>query len=274
MDYYKFNFRTGVSDNEVLIALLSVFPFDTFVEHESGFEGYIPENLFDNSIEADIEVLTLNHQVAFTKEFIKSENWNETWESNFHPIIVDDFCGIRAEFHSNLVGVEHELVITPKMAFGTGHHETTFMVIQLMRGINFNGQSILDYGCGTGVLAILASKMGGAKIDAIDIEQAAWQNTIENCETNGIENVNSYKGELSILKDRTYGIVLANINRNVILESLETLSDILIPSGLFVISGILKTDHDLVFEAVKKNGFEHLKTIEKNKWLAMQWKRK
>ena len=269
MDYYKFDFTTGVADNEILIALLSPLPFDTFVEHEKGFTGYLPAKDFSESVEKEIDSLKVIRSFFYEKSYIAGENWNKAWESNFHPILINNFCGIRADFHPPFEAVDHELIITPKMAFGTGHHETTFMVIELMRTIGFSGHKVLDYGCGTGVLAILASKLGAKAVDAIDIEEAAWQNTLENCETNGVQNVIAYKGELPLIGDQSYGIVLANINRNVILDSLNPLSKCILPAGHLIISGILKSDRDQVMEALAANGFECLKSVEKNNWAAM-----
>ncbi len=270
MDYFKYEIKTGSTDKEVLIALLSAEPFDTFVENENGFDAYLPVAYFENGIDENLELLQKRFDFSNKKEFIASQNWNKEWESNFNPIRVEDFCGLRAHFHPQMIDVEHEIVITPKMAFGTGHHETTFMVIQLMRDINFAEKKVLDFGCGTGILAILASKLGAKAIDAIDIEQASWENTLENCETNAVKNVNAYKGELGMVDGNSYGIVLANINRNVILDSLVSLSTIIDLGGTLVISGILKNDEMTIQTALAANGFMVNKIIEKNNWLAMQ----
>ena len=270
MDYYKYKFSTEVVENEALMAMVSLLPFDTFVEKETGFDAFLPAADFDESIEKDLATLQNNFKFEFEKEFIKGQNWNQVWESKFQPIQVQDFCGIRAGFHEPMKGVVHELIITPKMAFGTGHHETTFMMIQLMRELTFKNQRVFDYGCGTGVLAILASKLGADSIDAIDIEETAWQNTIENSVTNNVTNVNAYKGQIDLVKGKQYGIVLANINRNVILDSLDSLSNKLSQGGTILFSGILKSDRELMLNALNKHGFECNKLIEKNKWIAMQ----
>ena len=270
MDYFKYDIKTGSSENEVLIALLSEEPFDTFVENKNGFDAFLPVKSFEDHIDKKLDSLQERFGFSSKKEFIPAQNWNKKWESNFHPIEVGSFCGIRADFHAPLENVEHEIVITPKMAFGTGHHETTYMVIQLMKSIDFSQKSVLDFGCGTGVLAILASKLGAASTDAVDIEFASWENTLENCETNDIKNVNAYQGGLGMVTNSSYGIVLANINRNVILDSLASLSTIIKPGGILVLSGILKKDQAIMQNAITENGFLIKKIIEKNKWLAMQ----
>ena len=270
MDYYKYEFQTDITNNEVMIALLSTLPFDTFVESETGFEAFIPSVDINASTEEEIHELLPNFIFSLEKEFIKGENWNEVWETNFHPIQVDDFCGIRAHFHEPLKNVEHELIITPKMAFGTGHHETTHMVIQMMKDIDFKSQKVFDYGCGTGVLAIVASRLGAKSVDAIDIEEASWLSTMENCETNMVKNVNAFQGMLDVVQNRSYGIVLANINRNVILDSLATLSRMVEENGTVVFSGILKSDEAILKNALNEHGFTCTKTFERNKWIALQ----
>ncbi len=270
MHYFKYDFQTSTSDNDVLIAFLSQEPFDTFVENENGFAAYLPEKAYFKELEDNLTQLQQRFNFSFTKEYIQSQNWNKAWEANFNPIQVDDFCGIRADFHPPMKEVEHELIITPKMAFGTGHHETTYLVIQLMKEINFKKKSVLDFGCGTGVLAILASRLGAANIDAIDIEEPSWQNTMENCETNGVSNVNAYKAELGLISENNYDIVLANINRNVILSSLATLSTMMPTEGVLVLSGILKEDGVKLQTALKEQKFSISKIVEKNNWLAMQ----
>lgn len=269
MDYFKYQISTDTLNNEVLIALMSVYPFDTFVENVNGFEAYIPYSLEQEEITNFLSDLQGRFEFSFIKEFIKGENWNEEWEKNFNPIQVEDFCGIRAAFHQPIKGVEHELIITPKMAFGTGHHETTYMVIQMMRELDFQGKMVFDYGCGTGVLAILASKLGAVAIDAIDIEEASYQNTIENCETNNVDNVHAIQGTINLVEHRSYGIVLANINRNVILDSLDPLLLIMETGGNVVFSGFIRDDEQLMKRELAAKGFVVQKTLTKNNWLAM-----
>ncbi len=269
MDYFKYQVTTDPANNEVLIALMSLQPFDTFVENETGFEAFLPKPSESADIERFMQELQTRFDFKFSKHFIKGQNWNEVWESNFNPIQVGGFCGLRAGFHPPMAGVEHELIITPKMAFGTGHHETTFMMIQLMQEIDFKGRSVLDYGCGTGVLAILASKLGAASIDAVDIEQASYQNTLENCVTNKVANVNAFQGTLNTVDGTGYGIVLANINRNVILDSLKPLSHLISKGGTAVFSGFVKEDQGRMQKALAENGFAVRKTLTKNNWMGV-----
>ena len=270
MDYYRFNFKVQEAHSELLIALLSVLPFDVFQEIENGLEAYMPVKLYSQTIPEQIDAIRDRINFEYKRDLIVAENWNKEWETNFHPVRVGNFCALRADFHEPIPGVRYELVITPKMAFGTGHHETTYMMIQLMENLKFKGEVVLDYGCGTGVLAILASKLGASEIDAVDIETEAFQNTIENCETNEVSNVNASHGTLSDVSGNGYGIVLANINRNVILDSLPALSQKIKSRGILVISGFVDADEERMKNALQAAGFRHENTLHRNNWLAMQ----
>ena len=198
------------------------------------------------------------------------------WESNFEPIQIDDFVAVRADFHPPTVdekgnqSVQFDLVINPKMAFGTGHHETTYMMMQLMRDINFEGKKVLDYGCGTGILAILASKLKAEYLEAVDIEAASFENTVENCKINEVQNVKAFEGTLEVIDASDFDIILANINRNVILDSLFSLKNKLNTEGVLLISGFLKEDETVMKEAVIKNGFKIINTIQRGNWLCMR----
>ncbi len=270
MDYHQYSIATDPAQNEVLIALLSHLPFDTFEETDTGFNAFLPDKGDETDVETELLALQKRFNFQFEKTHIPGQNWNEIWETNFHPVIVGSFCGIRADFHEPLVGMEHELVINPKMAFGTGHHETTFSVIELMQGIHFAEKNVLDYGCGTGVLAILASRLGAAQIEAVDIEVESYRNTVENSEVNGAENVAAFHGILGDVPGQDFDIILANINRNVILDSLGPLSQLLKPGGLLVVSGFVLDDEALMSAALQLHGFTILETRRKNNWLAMK----
>lgn len=270
MDYFKFEFQTASQNSEMLIALLGELPFEAFQENEQGFDAYVPTQKFDNSIEARITELNDLFDFSYQKTTMKYQNWNAVWESNFQPIVVNDFCGIRADFHEPLSQVQHEILINPKMAFGTGHHETTWMMMSMMEDIDFREKIVFDYGCGTGILAILASMLQAKKIDALDIELPSYENTLENTRINHIENVEAIHGTLQKTEHLTYDIILANINRHVILESLLTLNNMLPKQGILLISGILTSDEKLVQDAAEANGFQHRETIRKNNWICMK----
>jgi ribosomal protein L11 methyltransferase len=270
MDYHQYSIATDPSQNDVLIALLSHLPFDTFEETADGFNAFLPEGNDEKEVEAELVELQGRFDFQFEKTHIPGQNWNEIWESNFHPVIVGSFCGIRADFHEPLKGMEHELVINPKMAFGTGHHETTFSVIEIMEGIHFEGKTVLDYGCGTGVLAILASRLGATSLQAVDIEIESYRNTVENSAANGAENVEAFHGILSDISGKDFDIILANINRNVILDSLSPLSMLLKPGGTLVVSGFVLDDEQLMLDSLQNHGFSIQAVKRKNNWLAMK----
>lgn len=268
MNYYSYQVKTEEGLREILLALFSVHPFDTFEENEEGFIAYIPEK--DKTEALEEAIISLQEKFSFSYEptFIPYKNWNAEWEANFQPILVDDFCGIRASFHDPLA-VTHEIIINPEMAFGTGHHETTFMMVQMMRGLDFSDKKILDYGTGTGILAFLAERLGASAIDAVDIEEPAYHNTVQNAAINHCTKVNAIHGILTDVPSGEYEIILANINRNVILDSLAALNEKLPNKGLLMISGFLLQDEDLLLEHLAKNKFEAVKTLHKGKWVCM-----
>ncbi|MBI1223963.1 MAG: 50S ribosomal protein L11 methyltransferase [Bacteroidetes bacterium] len=270
MDYHQYSITTDPSQNDVLIALISHLPFDTFEETETGFNAFLPQGHDENEVEAALAELQERFNFQLEKSFIPGQNWNEIWESNFHPVIVGNFCGIRADFHAPLEGMEHELVINPKMAFGTGHHETTFSVIEIMQGIQFEGKNVLDYGCGTGVLAILASRLGANSVQAVDIEIESYRNTLENSQNNGAGNVETFHGILTDVPGADFDIILANINRNVILDSLSPLFKLLKPGGQLVVSGFVLDDEQLMLDSLENQGFTIQAIKRKNNWLAMK----
>jgi ribosomal protein L11 methyltransferase len=255
---------------EILIALLSDLPFDTFEETSTGLKAFMPEHDWNAEVEEQLADISQMFEFKYQTIHIPYQNWNAVWESNFQPIKVDDFVGLRADFHPPTEGVEFDLVINPKMAFGTGHHETTYMVMQLMRDLDFTGRKVMDYGCGTGILAILASKLKATHIEAVDIEVASFDNTIENCTINGVNNVQPFCGTLDAIPSTDFDIILANINRNVILYSLSDLKNRLNKGGTLLISGFLKQDENILLDATKKEGFTHLETKHRGNWLSMK----
>lgn len=270
MDYYQYNIAAPPETAELLPALLAEAAFDTFEETPEGVAAYMPADAKEEKM-AEALLKTLQLQFAFTweKHFIPGQNWNELWESNFQPVVVGDFCAIRADFHAPIAGVRHELVINPKMAFGTGHHETTWQCIAAMEHLPLAGKHLLDYGCGTGILAILAARLGAATVEAIDIEEESYRNTLENAALNHAPEVIARCGILKDVQGKDFDGILANINRNVILESLPTLAHLLRPGGWLLISGILEQDTATVTEAAVAAGFSTQRHTQRGNWVCI-----
>ncbi len=291
MNYYSFEItppQYNEEENDVLTAILSDLPFDTFEDTGTSLKAYISEENCTPDFENELLDLSKEWDFTLIKTFIPYQNWNVLWESNFQPIQVGNFVAVRADFHpptpsynsETQEGVVFDLVINPKMAFGTGHHETTYMMMQLMQYLPFEGTKVLDYGCGTGVLAILASKLRATEIEAVDIEVASFDNTIENCIINNVDNVKAFHGTLQTIEADNFDVILANINRNVILESLSSLKNKLqtvrkdkVGEGILLISGFLKEDEAIMREAVIKNDFTIDTTIQRGNWLCMHLKK-
>ena len=274
MNYYKYTISNNTDLNEIIIALLGEAPFDTFEETEDGICAYLPASE-GNEEEAEALLAELSEQFAMQveKEFIEGQNWNEIWESNFHPVVVNDFCAIRADFHDPIPGVKHELVINPKMAFGTGHHETTWMCLSALETLPLAGTKLLDYGCGTGILAIMASRLGAAEIEAVDIESESYLNTLENSRLNGVENVVARLGDITAVEGSDFDGILANINRHIILASLAQLAALTRPGGWLLVSGILLQDEEIVVTAATEVGFRQVEIWKRGNWLCIYFVR-
>jgi len=270
MNYLKYTFVASENLKDELIAIIGSYPFDTFEDTESGFSAYIPEKEMTKEIDTAVQLLAISYEVTFEKELIVGQNWNEVWESNFQPIIIDDFCAIRADFHPNYPDFPIELTIAPKMAFGTGHHETTYMMIQGMRSLDFKDKYVLDYGCGTGILAMVASKLGAKLIDAVDHEYPAYENTIEHYEINHIKNIHAIFGTLEDVERTNYQLILANINRNVILENLDLLMQKVRYGTTILFSGFLVEDEKIMTNAFVAKELVVQKINQRGKWLCIQ----
>jgi ribosomal protein L11 methyltransferase len=237
---------------EILIAQLSQLGFDSFQENNDGISAYIDSTILSSVNVEDIQILnSIEFNISFEFYNVKKQNWNIKWESNFEPIYVDKTCCVRAPFHKKS-NYKYDLVIEPKMSFGTGHHETTSMMISFILANSFSNSSVCDIGSGTGVLAILAEKRGASKIDAIDIDNWCYLNSIENIDRNNSENINVYEGEVQKLMQFTYDNIFANINLNVLLADIPIYSKMLNTGGLLYLSGFYQKDINSIEKATKK----------------------
>lgn len=258
--------------SDVLIAQLAELGYESFVETEKGFNAYIQEQ--------DFNTQQLNLALSFYSDFFKfdyssntiqQQNWNKEWENNFQPIDVEGKCYIRAPFHEARKGYLYDVVIEPKMSFGTGHHSTTQLMIQKLMQLDVKGKALLDMGCGTGVLAIVASMMGADPVTAIDIDEWSYENTIENCGKNNIANVLVHKGNAQILAGRVFHSILANINKNVLLKDLSVYKEVLEKSGNLVISGFFETDIDELTAKARELGLSLKDKVVQEQWAMLHF---
>ncbi|MDT0557026.1 50S ribosomal protein L11 methyltransferase [Ichthyenterobacterium sp. W332] len=268
---FYFKVKPLIPAVEILIAELGNAGFESFVETHEGVTAYIQKKEWRDDILKAINCLkSKEFKISYISEEIAQTNWNAEWEKSFQPIVVDNLCVVRAPFHPKQ-GSKYDIVIEPKMSFGTGHHETTHMMIQHILKNDFNGKSVLDMGCGTGVLAILAEKRGASKIDAIDIDNWCYINSLENAERNDCTNISVFEGNVSLLTNKSYDTVIANINRNILLQDLEAYIHCLKPNSELYLSGFYKDDIPLIKEKCNSLGFKHVETLEKNHWVALKF---
>ena len=268
---YHFTINPLEPAREILIAELGYAGFESFVETEEGVTAYIQKKDWQEQILDDIQILNSSEFViTYNFENIEPTNWNSEWEKNFNPIIVDDLVSVRAPFHKT-PNTKYDIIIEPKMSFGTGHHETTFMMIQHILKNDFKEKSVLDMGCGTAVLAILAEKRGATSIDAIDIDAWCYENSLENIARNDCNYINVFQGDSNLLRDKTYDIILANINRNVLLKDIEIYANCLNPKGTLFLSGFYEEDISLIELTCKANMLKLKDTLGKNNWVALKF---
>ena len=240
---------------EILTALLAELGFDSFVDSPTGLMAYIPTDHFDETaIKVLFSNLPVKTDVKYFVAHIQDQNWNTKWESNFEAITVENFCRIRAPFHQPEEGFDMEIVIEPKMAFGTGHHQTTWLMIREIFNLDMQQKSVLDMGCGTGLLAIVAEKRGAAKVTAIDNDSWAYENSNENVVANSCTRIRTLLGDATALGSEKYDIILANINLNILMNDLSTYKANLNPKGLLIMSGILTSDIPTISKTAQQHG--------------------
>lgn len=268
---YDFKVKPLQPAVDILVAELGEIGFESFVETEEGLNAYIQKTDWNPKILEDLQILNSDEfEIKFSFEEIEQTNWNEEWEKNFNPIIVDDICSVRAPFHKK-PQTKYDIVIEPKMSFGTGHHETTHMMIQHILKNDFKDKSVLDMGCGTGILAILAEMKGAKPIDAIDYDNWCYLNSLENVERNACKHITVLEGDANLLKNRSYDIIIANINRNILLNDINTYASCLYKNGSLFLSGFYKDDISSIEEECHKYGLKLVDTIEQNHWVALKF---
>lgn len=271
--YIEYNFTVSPKEpgTEILIAELGFAGFESFVENENGVVAYIQQEEWSPEILESIAILNSDEfAISFEQKEVAQTNWNSEWEKNFEPIQVDDLVSIRAPFHEDKK-LQFDIVIEPKMSFGTGHHETTHMMIQHLLEIDLEEKKTLDMGCGTGILAIFAEMKGAKPLDGIDIDNWCYLNSIENAERNNCKHISFYEGDASLLVDQEYDVIIANINRNILLNDMKTYSQRLLHNGILLLSGFYKEDIPVINEEVSKYGLTLEKTLERNNWVSLKY---
>lgn len=270
---YVFEVSPKEPATEILIAELGEIGFESFVESEYGVTAYIQKNDWKENILEDVFILKSEaFSINFKYNEIAQTNWNAEWEKNFNPIKVDDLVSIRAPFHTN-PNLKYDIVIEPKMSFGTGHHETTHMMVQHLLNLDLADKKVLDMGCGTGILAIFAEMKGAQPIDAIDIDAWCYENSIENVERNNCKNISVYEGDAALLDNKKYDVIIANINRNILLNDMKKFTKCLNEEGVLLLSGFYKEDIPVIDLEVSKYGLTLNKTIKRNNWVALQYQK-
>lgn len=256
----------------ILLAQLSELGFDSFQEEPPILKAYVEENSYDDSLLTSIHQLDIPFKLIQDQK-LQKVNWNEEWEKNFPPLAIEDFCYVRAPFHESKDGFQFVLEIEPKMSFGTGHHATTQNMILLMREMDLMGKSVLDLGSGTGILAILARKMGASEVIATDIEDWAYENMQENFERNNTADNLALLGSLPLseLKGRKFDIVLANINKNVLLDQMKMYSELLKEDAFLLLSGFYRNDENEVSAHCLSHNLLKIKEIENEEWMAVRY---
>jgi ribosomal protein L11 methyltransferase len=271
--YIEYNFTISPKEpaTEILIAELGAVGFESFVENENGVTAYIQKEAYTSSLLDDIFILNSDEfSIDVSQNEVAQTNWNAEWEKNFTPIQVDDLVSIRAPFHEN-PNLKYDIVIEPKMSFGTGHHETTHMMVQHLLTLDLEDKKTLDMGCGTGILAIFAEMKGAKPIDAIDIDNWCYENSLENVTRNNCNHISVYEGDANLLSDKKYDVIIANINRNILLTDMSTYTNCLNEKGVLLLSGFYKDDIAIIDNEVSKYNLKLETYFEKNNWVALKY---
>jgi len=273
LKYIGYTFKVAPKEpgTEILIAQLGFAGFESFVENVDGVTAYIQEVDWNSIILDTIQILNSEEfEISYKEEIIEQTNWNSEWEKNFNQIEVDNLVSIRAPFHEN-PNLKYDIVIEPKMSFGTGHHETTHMMVQQLLALDLTNKKTLDMGCGTGILAIFTEMKGAQPIDAIDIDNWCYENSLENVERNNCKQISVFEGNASLLVNKKYDVIIANINRNILLNDMNAYMNCLNENGTILFSGFYKEDIPIIDAEVSKYGLKLDTTIERNNWVSLKY---
>ena len=276
MAYLEFEIPSRTWDNtekEILIALLAEIGFEGFEDGEDILKGYVEETVYTDSKWNQVldKLGDLGIKVHYRFHRTEDQNWNEEWELKFEPVCIEEKVLIRAPFHDSNNDLPCTLIIEPKMSFGTGHHHTTKLMIVEMMKFSFETKSVLDMGCGTGVLGIYACKMGATEVLGIDFDRWAYQNAIENVERNGTYGMEVRFGDVGVLKDEMFDFVLANITRNTLVNDMEQYTNHLVKDGIMIVSGFLTEDVQYILNAAYRSNLTHLNTLEDSNWISLSF---
>ena len=275
-DYYKVKFTLApclAYECDILAALLADVGFESFEQTEDGVDAFVKKELWDKDPVSDvIKSYDFEAKIDFSEELVVGQDWNEEWEKHyFNPIVFEDKCVIHSSFHKDFPRLQYDIVIDPKMAFGTGHHETTSLMIKRILDAEMTGKSVLDMGTGTGVLAILSAMVGATHVVGVEIDPPAYENAVANAQLNGHPEIDlRLGGAETVTESNSFDFVLANINRNIITADIDRYASALKVGGEMMLSGFYVDDVPVVEAAANKCGLERVSVIEKNRWANLQ----
>ena len=271
MNYYACSFSNPENETlkDMLMELLGAAGFDSFMDTDEGFEAYCQEKSLDETeLDEILQMEQFSNVKLLKKELIPDQDWNATWEASYEPVIINELCRIKAPFHQVEGSYKYDLIIEPKMSFGTAHHETTAQIIELMLQSDFKGLNVLDMGSGTGVLAILAKKLGSSMTVAIDNDEWAYRNALDNVKLNDETDIVVELGDANSLNNRQFDIILANINRNILLRDMKEYVKCLVDGGKIFFSGFYEEDLKLIAKEAECLGLKYVNHVTKNNWTA------
>ncbi|MEA5457798.1 50S ribosomal protein L11 methyltransferase [Arcicella sp. LKC2W] len=276
MNYIELKLTINPEFSDIFMAELGEIGYETFTEENDGLNAYITDDLFsENAVDEIMERYLGMTPISYSYKTLEKKNWNEEWEKNYEPILTaDGRVRVRASFHEADPNIQYDLLINPKMSFGTGHHETTSMVLSLQMNVNHEGKKVLDVGCGTGILAIFASKLGASYVAGFDIEEWAAENSRENCQLNNCDNIIIRQGTIEDEPAEQYDIILANINRNILMRDIPKYVEFMKPApAQLVVSGFYQHDIEDIENVAKEVGLRKVQTENKNNWAAVVFER-